>query len=244
MSNFKKVFSIFSKNKRGFTLLELLLVISIIAILASIIIVALNPGKQVGDARNNSLRSGVNAIISAVAQYTLDNNGALPNATLGIGSGSIPQATDASGAMEICLTDPTDLTGATSLSCTDQKGGYVILTDLTKNGLYLPAIPAAPLMAAANTGIAEDAIGFAPCFNIATNPPTANNNLGSHTAPGPDSNDYLPPPTPSVTTRHGSGFFIYQNSTTHRITVYAGCPEQTRWDANALTGAIEISETH
>ncbi len=68
----------FSSLKRGFTLIELLLVIGIIAILAAVVIVAINPTKQLGDARNAQRRSDVKTILDAVYQYALDNNGNIP----------------------------------------------------------------------------------------------------------------------------------------------------------------------
>lgn len=66
-------------TRRGFTLIELLLVIGIIAILASIVIVAINPTKQLADDRNTQRRSDVNTILKATYQYAIDNNGTLPS---------------------------------------------------------------------------------------------------------------------------------------------------------------------
>lgn len=67
------------RTSKGFTLIELLLVIGIIAILAAIVIVAINPTKQLGDARDAQRRSDVNTLLNAVWQYAIDFNGSMPD---------------------------------------------------------------------------------------------------------------------------------------------------------------------
>lgn len=105
-------------KKSGFTLIELLLVIGIIAILASIVIVAINPTKQLADARNAQRRSDVNTVLNAVYQYAIDNNGNLPS-------------TITTTATDICQTGG---------DCT----GIIDLGVLTTNSTYLVAIPVDP----------------------------------------------------------------------------------------------------
>ena len=103
----------------AFTLIELLLVVGIIGILAAVVIVAINPTKQLGDTRNAQRRSDVNTILNAVYQYSIDTRGQLP---AGID-------TDPKG---ICLTG--------AASC--ENG--VDLSVLTLTGTYLVSIPQDP----------------------------------------------------------------------------------------------------
>ena len=109
--------------KKGFTLIELLLVIGIIAILASIVIVAINPTKQLGDARDAQRRSDVNTILNAVYQYSIDFDGTLP--------GDIPTGT----AKPICLGT------VTGTDCTTTAVGVDLSALL---GDYVVSIPADP----------------------------------------------------------------------------------------------------
>ena len=113
------------RSQKGFTLIEILLVVAAIAILAGIVIVAINPAKQLGDTRNAERKSAVNTILNAVTQYAVDNNGVLP---AGVGTTT----------SEICATG--------AVSC----AGFADLTVLTTNGKYLVSIPNEPQKANAN----------------------------------------------------------------------------------------------
>ena len=129
-------------KQKGFTLLEILLVVAIIAILAGIVIVAINPGKQLADTKNSQRRADVSTILNAAYQYSIDNSGSLPS--------TIPtDATCDTATNEICVTGGT---------CT----GLVDLSDLTTNEKYLTAMPTDPTGASTNgTGyfIAQSANG-------------------------------------------------------------------------------------
>lgn len=116
-----------SRNNRvGFTLLEILLVVAAIAILAGIVILAINPGKQLGDTRNAQRRADVNTILNAVYQYTIDNNGTLPT--------TIPTAACALVATnQVC-----------KLTATGTCATGVALSVLTTNEKYLVSMPIDP----------------------------------------------------------------------------------------------------
>lgn len=66
------------QSKGGFTLIELLIVVAIIAILAVVVFVSLDPVTRFADARNSRRWSAVNNILTAVQEYIVDNDGALP----------------------------------------------------------------------------------------------------------------------------------------------------------------------
>src|SRR3989344_8984724 len=66
-------------NRKGFTLLELIIVVAIIALLAAATFVAVDPAKRIGNAQNAQRWSDVTAVMNGVLQYVVDNNGTYPN---------------------------------------------------------------------------------------------------------------------------------------------------------------------
>lgn len=67
--------SFFMQKQKGFTLLELLIVIGIIAILAGVAFVALDPLSRFRDARDAKRWSDVTAVLSAIKIDQVDNRG-------------------------------------------------------------------------------------------------------------------------------------------------------------------------
>ncbi len=66
------------KHKRGFTLLEILLTIGIIAVLATVVVVSLDPITRFEDARDSRRLADIQSILSAIHQYVIDNQGTYP----------------------------------------------------------------------------------------------------------------------------------------------------------------------
>jgi prepilin-type N-terminal cleavage/methylation domain-containing protein len=110
-------------QQQGFTLLEILLVVAAIGILAAIVIVAINPNRQLAQARDAERQNEVNTLYKSLEQYLIDNN-----------------------------SYPSSITNVLQDVCRDgQSGGCIDLeTDLVPT--YLASIPEDPQATGAGSG--------------------------------------------------------------------------------------------
>lgn len=65
----------------GFTLIEILVVIGLVSVLAAIVAIAINPGRQFSQGRDAQRSSDINAILNAIGQSLADGKGT-PCATI------------------------------------------------------------------------------------------------------------------------------------------------------------------
>jgi type IV pilus assembly protein PilA len=139
------------RSSKGFTLIEILVVIGIIAILAGIVIVALNPARQFAQARDTQRWSNVNTILNAIGQRSADNKGIFESGT-GCNAGSIPTTTPlimrSLGGYNIydCIvpiyvsTMPLDPVSGTGTSSANYVSGYSIIKDAVTGRITVGAV--------------------------------------------------------------------------------------------------------
>lgn len=141
------------KNKskignKGFTLIEILVVIGLIAILAAIVLIAINPGRQFAIARNSQRTANVETILNAIGQNMADNKGVLTGCGGTIPVSPVAPAYIEDGAVNLgpCLTptyvsalpfDPSLAPTAHWTDKTDYDTRYTIQQDTVVNGSRL-----------------------------------------------------------------------------------------------------------
>lgn len=120
----KKNLNIFYMNQRGFTLLEILVAVAIVSILAGIVIVAMNPMRQLSVSRDYDRLNAVQQLYNALHQYYIDH-------------GRYPAAVnDDSLVYEMCNTN----------IVSDRDCGRATLNVRNTVPDYLPAIPTDPYL--------------------------------------------------------------------------------------------------
>jgi prepilin-type N-terminal cleavage/methylation domain-containing protein len=127
-----------SKNKtvKGFTLIEILVVVALIAILTAITFIAINPAKNFADTRNAQRSSDVTQILNAVTQYTSEQGHQLSDFHIAGGVLAIPTCTGVAGY------------GAADIGTAD---GNVDLSELVSD--YIVGIPTDPQFSSAYIAI-------------------------------------------------------------------------------------------
>ena len=120
-------------HKKGFTLIELLIVIAILGILAAAVIVVLNPGQLLAQARDAQRLSDLDSVKSAIALYLTD----VSSPTLTAGPFSTNNATCGLGVCTVRAIYATDGTGWVG----------VVLNNIT-GGSPLPSLPRDPTSSA------------------------------------------------------------------------------------------------
>lgn len=127
-----------TQRQKGFTLVELLIVIAILAILAAVVFVGIDPTARFEDTRNAKRSTDLNNILSALKLNQVDNKGAFIEAL----------SDKPEGAAYMIGTNPNDCTTScttpiitTSPNCVDLSG---LVKPAGSRGGYLPSVPFDP----------------------------------------------------------------------------------------------------
>lgn len=151
-------------QSRGFTLVELLIVIAVISILAAVAFVAIDPATRINEAQDSERWSAVNAVMDGFLQYTVDNDGEYLSGVSA--DGTTHMVATSSGACSACSAD----------QCTDfdtlATDGYIASLPTDPDGTaswdggfggtgYTLTVATNGIVTVASCGAEEDAVSVA-----------------------------------------------------------------------------------
>lgn len=124
-------------KKKGFTLIEILVVIGIIAVLSAVVLVAINPARQFKLARDSQRVANITAILNAIGQNMAEHKGVfecavtLPstNKVISIATGGVDIASCLVPTYISSLPFDPSKTGAKFTSTTDYNTEYLVSVD-------------------------------------------------------------------------------------------------------------------
>ena len=129
----------------GFTLVELLVVIGILAVLTAVVLVAVNPGRQFAQARDTQRRADVNTVSAAVIAYIADPNNTGDRTLVGLGIETLCTAgshTIGSGTGELDLAATLAPVYVAALPVEPSNGAYTVcVNDAASNRFTVSATP-------------------------------------------------------------------------------------------------------
>lgn len=136
------------KDEVGFTLIEVLVVMGIIALLSTIVLVAINPSRQFAQSRDTQRTSNVTALLNAIGQRAVDNRGIFET---GCAAGQIPATTTpikyGTGGFDIypCIVPtymallPVDPKDGSFTNATSYDSGYTVVRDTVTGRITVSA---------------------------------------------------------------------------------------------------------
>ena len=142
------------KSQKGFTIVELLIVVVVIAILAAITIVAYN-GIQTR-ANNSAAESSVNTMVKKLSAY-YSLSGTYPTATTTVMSTLASYSESSMTGSNIAIGTPTSANGRTTLRVQVCDAGAGIRIYEWDYALATPAITATPTLLGTTTGTCTNA---------------------------------------------------------------------------------------
>lgn len=127
------------RNTKGFTLIEILVVIGLIAVLATVVLIAINPARQFAQARDSQRTSNVTSILNAIGQRIADNKGVFEG-TLGVVTCPVlpTTLTEIGNTLDTCLA-PTYLNAIPTDPKLGAGGGYRVMASSTTGRITVDA---------------------------------------------------------------------------------------------------------